>query len=173
MLPKRKTLRLRGYDYSQHGAYFVTICTHNRKQILGQIVVGDGFAVPCALSLSAKGTVVATWIGRIQEKYPSVAVDAWVVMPNHIHLLLFIATPNGTADPSPTIGTADPSPTMAGIPQIMGWFKYQTTKEADCTLWQRSYHDAIIRSDAMYQKIWTYIDQNPLKWAEDCYFQPL
>jgi REP element-mobilizing transposase RayT len=77
-------------------------------------------------------------------------------MPNHIHFIIHI---EGRADPAPTLG------------QIMGYFKYQTSKEIDVSgFWQRSYYDHIIRSEDEYQKIYQYIDTNPIKWSEDRYY---
>lgn len=99
----------------------------------------------------------------IPNKYPNVSIDNFVIMPNHLHLIVVISAPlSGTGDPSPTISN------------IIGWFKYQTTKhinELQNTIgkhiWQRSYHDHIIRSEKSYQQIWQYIDANPQMWEKD------
>ena len=93
----RKQNRLENYDYSQNGAYFVTICTQDRKPVLGAIV-GDGFPVPKPI-----GEIAEEYIRRISEKYPDVTVDQYVIMPDHIHILLRI---DGTGNPSPTNGYA-------------------------------------------------------------------
>lgn len=158
-LPRRKRNRLKNYDYSSHGAYFVTICTEERKKTLCDIV-GDGFPVP-----KRAGQISETYIGIIENKYPQVQVRHYVVMPNHIHLLLFIDHANGTGDPSPTLGS------------IIGWYKYSVTKQVNAELdtpgnrmFQRSYHDHIIRNEQDYLKIWNYIEGNPLKWSEDCFY---
>ena len=95
-LPKRKRNRLQNFDYSSNGAYFVTICTERRRKTLCEIV-GDGFPV-----LKEAGVIAELLIQRIPEQYPSVCVDKFVVMPNHIHLLLQITGDNGTGKPSPT-----------------------------------------------------------------------
>ena len=159
-LPKRKPNRLQCYDYSTSGAYFVTICTEKRKHTLCTIV-GDGFPVPKPL-----GRIAEHWILQIPQKYPCVVVDKYVVMPNHIHILLRIEVQNGTGNPSPTLGN------------IIGWYKYQVTKTSNwgsdhvgATVFQRSYHDHVIRGEQDYLKIWEYIDNNPARWEEDCFYE--
>ena len=97
-LPKRKDPRLKGFDYSKTGSYFLTICTQNRKNILGAIV-GEGSDLP---RLSPYGEIVDGWIQKIPEKYPETAVDCYVIMPNHIHILLSIVRDDGRGNPSPT-----------------------------------------------------------------------
>ena len=149
-LPKRKINRLADYDYNQNGAYFITICTQDRKPILSQIV-GDGSPVPKTAGLIAEKTIM-----QITEKYPSVSVEKHVIMPDHIHILLRMH--NGTGNPSPTLGN------------IIGWYKYQVTKEvnrqnytAGEKLFQRSYYDHVIRNQQDDNAVWEYIEQNPRK----------
>ena len=91
-LPKRKRIRLEGYDYSQEGAYFITICTKDRKPLLGEtMVVGDDAHIVPYVGLSFIGTVVRKYIDRIPD------IDKYVIMPNHVHLLIVIPMPeNGT-----------------------------------------------------------------------------
>ncbi|MGI6265051.1 MAG: transposase [Acutalibacteraceae bacterium] len=160
-LPKRKSTRIRGYDYATNGAYFVTLCTQGRRTILSR-VVGEGFPLP---QLLPTGTIVETWIGALPEKYPTVSVDHYVIMPNHVHLLLTIDPGDGRGNPSPT------------LTQVIGWLKYQTTK--DCNrrmhtegnrLFQRSFYDHVVRGEQDYQDIWTYIENNPLQWELDRFY---
>ena len=183
-LPVRKPNRLSGYDYSQNGAYFVTICTQDRKKFLSHIV-GDGFPVP-----QAHGMIAEEFIRQIPVKYPSVAVDKYVIMPDHIHLILRFDMGNGTGNPSPTMipecgnGTGKPSPTMipecrngTGNPSptlgtVIGWYKYQVTKQINLSantegekVFQRSYYDHVIRNQQDYDEIWQYIENNPMKWV--------
>ena len=154
-LQQRKPNRIPEYDYSQEGAYFVTFCTEDRKPILSTIV-GDVFPVPKPLVLIAD-----EYIRKIPEKYPPVSVDRYVIMPDHIHILLRIYTnPNGTGNPSPTLGN------------IIGWYKYQVTKQVNAQynmagerLFQRSYYDHVIRNQRDYDEIWQYIENNPRKWV--------
>ena len=147
----RQQNRLENYDYSRNGAYFITICTQDRKPVLSTIV-GDGFPVPKPI-----GEIAEAYIRRIPENYPNVTVDRYVVMPDHIHMLLRI---EGTGNPSPTIGN------------VVGWYKYQVTKQANrlrntpgAKLFQRSYHDHVIRNQQDYDEIWQYIENNPRKWV--------
>lgn len=149
--PARKPNRLSDYDYNQNGAYFVTVCTQDRKKILSQIV-GDGSPVP-----KPTGIIAEEYIRQISEKYPAVSVDRYVIMPDHIHMLLRID--NGTGNPSPTLGN------------VIGWYKYQVTKQANThlnnasgKLFQRSYFDHVIRNQQDYNEVWEYIENNPRKW---------
>ena len=159
-LPIRKNTRLKDYDYSNNGYYFITICTHNKKCILGNIV-GDGLPLP---QLTANGKIVNEFILKVNIKYPCVKIDKYVIMPNHIHIMFQIEN-DGRGNPSPT------------IPNVVGWLKYNITKQInkvnnkpETKVFQRSFHDHIIRSKADYLKIWNYIDTNPQKWNDDCFY---
>lgn len=104
-LPKRKQLRLPSYDYSTPGAYFVTICTHEKKCILATIIpVGEGLAPP-ETELSALGQIVRDQIEALPLRYPNISIDYYVIMPNHVHLLISLSTGeiSGGASPSPTV----------------------------------------------------------------------
>ena len=158
-LPQRKPNRISNFDYRSHGAYFVTICTHERRNTLCSIV-GDGFPIP-----KPSGTIAASVIAAIPEHFPQVRVDHSVVMPNHIHLLLFIDSSSSPHLPCPTLGN------------VIGWYKYQVTKQinlscgtAGAKVFQRSYHDHVIRGQRDYDQIWEYIDTNPLRWTIDCFY---
>ncbi len=162
-LPKRKENRLKNFDYSTNGAYFITICTKDRKCVLSNIIVGDGFPVP---KLTKQGKIICDLINEIPIKYSNITVDKYVIMPNHIHVILIISNNHGTGNPSPTISN------------IIGWLKYTATKNANiyfntigCQLFQRSYYDHIIRNEQDYMNIWQYIENNPLKWNEDKYYK--
>ena len=160
-LPKRKSPRLKSFDYSTTGAYFITICTQNRKNILSTIV-GEGSPLP---KLSHYGEIANLWIQKLPEKYHEISVDCYVIMPNHIHLLLSVMKDDGRGDPSPTVDTA------------MGWLKYQITKEINKLrgtpgekLLQRSFFDHIIRNQDDYYEIYKYIYENPLRWKLDKFY---
>ena len=146
--PERKRTRLKGFDYSQNGYYFVTICTKDKEKLLCEIVGDDAHIVP-----SPYGIITEKYIKSI------VGIDKYVIMPNHIHLIIKID--NGTMWAS--------SPTKS-IPQIVKAFKTLVTKEIGKSIFQRSFHDHIIRGEQDYLKIWNYIDTNPAKWNVDCFY---
>ena len=159
-LPKRKPNRLSSYDYDREGAYFITICTQDRKCLLSHIVGDDALGVP-------KNEL--TDLGRIVEKYilsgnrmDRLTVEKYVVMPNHIHVLLTVNMNNGTPRAS--------SPTTAIIPRFVASLKRFSNQEIGENIFQRSYHDHVIRNQQDYLKIWEYIDNNPKQWELDCFY---
>lgn len=157
-LQQRKPNRLPNFDYSTPGAYFITICTKNHKCLLWE-KVGASIARPPKPKLSNWGNIVADAIRKIPVHYPAVSVDHYVVMPNHIHLLLQINTDeNGRAMLAPTIS------------RIVQQLKGIVTKQVGFSIWQKLFHDHIIRGEQDYLSIWEYIDNNPLRWEEDCFF---
>jgi len=158
--PERKAVRIPEFSYD-HGAYFVTICTQDRIHHFGAVRrVGDGSPVPHT-ALTPTGVMVQTHIEKITEKYPSVTVTDWVIMPDHIHMIVsFSPQTCGPEDSAPTLGN------------VMGWFKYQTAKAFNAgktvreKLWQRGYYEHAIRNDSDYLECCTYIENNPIAWAE-------
>ena len=161
-LPKRKPNRLREYDYSTPGAYFLTLCTKNKQCVLGQIVGGGALDAP-HMQLTNAGKVAYAHI-LSGNNIPSVTVDKFVIMPNHIHMILFV-------DDSVCRGPSRaPAPTNAVIPHFISTFKRFCNRDLDEAIFQRSYHDHVIRSNTDYLKIWQYIDSNPAKWKEDCFY---
>lgn len=173
----RKRNRLPDYDYSSNGAYFVTVCTQNKVHCLSRIQWSD---IDAVVRLSWQGEIVKRFIDAIPVKYPMVSVEQFVVMPNHVHLLLRFEREARTEEMSDAgkKGTGDPSPTEHRAPTlgtILGWWKYQTTKEinrirgGNAALWQRSYYDHVIRDAADYATRWKYIEGNPYRWADDPY----
>jgi len=161
-LAKRKPNRLPDFDYNTPGAYFITICTENRKPILSEIVGGGALDAP-NICLSAIGQIAHRYI-LSGNQIPGVTVDKFVIMPNHIHLILLV---DGTC----TGGTSRaPSPTNAVIPHYVSTFKRFCHRDAGTRFFQRSYHDHVIRNEKDYLKIWQYIDTNPARWQEDCFY---
>ena len=150
-LPKRKSLRLQGYDYSQNGAYFITVCTKDRKHLLCDIVGDDAHIVP-----KPYGQVVEKYIRNVPE------IEKYVIMPNHIHMI--IRLDNGSMWAStPTEGKAGSN----RIASIIRSIKTLSSKEIGESIFQRSYYDHVIRGEKDNLEIWEYIDLNPLKWQED------
>ena len=168
-LRQRKKQRLKGYDYNGSGLYFITVCTGKRAELLGKIAAcqmdAAGRDDPGAplVQLSIYGKIVDKYICSISSAYPNAAVDQYVIMPNHIHLIL---RESKTESGAP--GSSRPTQL---IPRIIAALKRFSNQEAGFDLWQVSYYDHIIRSGADYQRIGEYIHNNPAKWREDCYYK--
>ena len=160
-LIKRKTTRLNNFDYSSNGAYFITICTHGKQKILCNIVGGGVLDAPL-VELSDFGKIIDFQINEMNNIYSDIKVSKYVIMPNHLHLLITVNNVNGTS------GTL--SPTNATIPAFVSTLKRYCNKKAGINLFQRSFHDHIIRDQNDYLKIWEYIENNPQKWEEDCFY---
>ena len=152
----RKPNRLSGYDYSTPGYYFITICPENHDPLLGRICACEDGIVSAEMVLNDAGRTVESAILAIPDHYPGITIDKYVVMPNHVHLIL--AIPSGS----------DQTP---GIPNIVRQFKRAVSVQLGKSIWQLGFHDHIIRGETDYQEIWTYIDNNPLKWALDKYYR--
>ena len=182
-LPKRKPNRLENYDYAQNGAYFITICTQNRAQILSEIV-GTGILARPKIKLYQYGIISAEQIKTMNDFYDYISVDKYIIMPNHIHLLISLNSANGrSGTPVPTVGKWDlccgqsgtPVPTFINnanseISKFVGTFKRLTNKKYGKNVWQNSFYDHVIRSEQDYRDIWEYIENNPAKWREDRFY---
>ena len=162
----RKPNRLKDYDYSSGGAYFITICTNNRDKNLSYIRSGD----PCGLpyvELTALGKITEATLAEIETA--DLTVDKYVIIPNHIHLIIKICTPQDSHKGC-----------RYGVTKAIGkykslcanrWLAYcKATGTEYHPIWQRSYYDHIIRSENDYLEIWKYIDENPIKWTLDKYY---
>ena len=157
---QRKAPRLDSYSYSTPGAYFVTVCTHDKRCILSTIVGADAHIGPHP-RLTPIGTVVEKYLRNIP------GIGCYVIMPNHIHMLLHISAENATEGP-----VWSWAPTKACIPQLIRSFKILVSKELGHGIWQRSYYDHIIRNEADYYTHVQYITENPAKWYYDDYYTP-
>ena len=155
--PTRKKNRLSNYDYSQNGAYFITICTENRRCLLSTIV-GAIIDRPAYSRLTAAGEKVEEAIRGIPVHYPNVRLEKYVIMPNHVHLLLMIDTLHGRSMIAPTIST------------VVRHMKGFATRSIGHRVFQKSFHDHIIRDQAHFDLIWNYIDTNPIRWKQDCFY---
>ena len=154
-LPKRKANRLTEYDYSMPNAYFITVCTENRKNLFWKDV-GAIIDRPENVPLTAIGEIVRKSITNISEHYPAITVENFVIMPNHIHLLLQIHTDiDGRSMIAPTVST------------VVRLMKGAVSKQAGFSVWQKGFYDHVIRGDQDYKEIWNYIEGNPGKWVED------
>ena len=184
----RKSIRLPGYDYTQAGTYFVTVVTWQRECLLGQIVDKE-------MNLSRYGEIVQKWWEDISVHFLNVEMGAFVIMPNHVHGIIYILDGRGTVPvpkdggentispntemfggiqggETPPLRTFDGTPTLG---QIVAYFKYQSTKEmnkvetagAVTKFWQRNYYEHIIRDEKDLQNKTDYIEANPHLWDED------
>jgi REP element-mobilizing transposase RayT len=191
-LKNRKVIRLPEYSYSENGVYFVTVCTKNKRKLFGTVVgkeyyapisVGDGILdVPqqvkaevigyddVYVKLSEFGKIVDDTLHYINENNDNITIDKYVIMPNHIHMIIVVDNPEGTSGmPSPTEEFAKNRPNEL-IPKLISSLKRFTNKKAGFDLWQRSYNDHVVRNLVDYERIWEYIDTNPIKWKIDKYY---
>lgn len=151
--PTRKQNRLTGYDYSKEGAYLVTICTKNKEHILSD-VVGADIIRPGYVVLNEYGKLVNYAIETIPKCYPNISVDKHIIMPNHIHMIVVINEQN----PQKTLST------------VVGQMKRWVSKQIGESIWQKTFHDHVIRDEEEYLIKWNYIDTNPSRWTEDDYY---
>ena len=173
-LPKRKPNRLSNYDYSLNGAYFITICTQNRAQILSEIIVGTGVLDCPKVELLEYGIIADKQIKKMNDFYYYISVDKYVIMPNHIHLLISVKSENGQSrTPVPTnfnINNAKINNKNSLVAKFVGTFKRFTNKQYGKNIWQSRFYDHVIRGEQDYREIWDYIDGNPAKWREDRFY---
>ena len=209
-LPKRKSTRLKDFDYSSAGAYFITICTESRRQILSRIVGGDvpgaphergdvpdapnvggdvldaphercdvpdaphvggdvldapheGGDVPGApknIELLPYGKIAERYIRQLNDFYDHVRVDQYVIMPNHIHMILIVSQSGASR-------TTPPTKQHTTVSQFVSTFKRFCNKECGRNIWKRYFHDHIIRDREDYEEHIKYIYENPIRWYYD------
>ena len=167
-LPIRKHPRLKNYDYSSNGAYFITFCIKDRHEMLGQIV-GRGIPDAPFVELTEYGNNVIEAIKFLNNKYKNIQIDKYVIMPNHAHMIILIQNEDNAIGNS-SGASGKPRPTNAIIPKHISSIKRFTNKKAGFDMWQDSFHDRIIRNEEEYQIRWKYIDENPANWEEDDYY---
>ncbi len=159
--PQRKHLRKGNHDYKSVGTYFITICTHEKRCFLSKIKPMPQSELPYCTELTEYGAIAEHYIQAIPLQYPNISVAAHTIMPNHIHLLFRVHQENNTA-----------------ISSCIGWLKYRVT--SDCLkrnplqkkIFQRSFHDRIVRNETEYFDTYNYIVQNPCYWSHDELFVP-
>ena len=168
--PRRLPLRLAGYDYSQPGNYFVTICEHGHRRIFGYVSGTE-------MRLNSAGAAVRDAWFDLPTRFPSVVPIELVVMPNHLHGILALTQPirsakRGAASSAPTDENRNSSYPTVG--KVMRAFKSISAIEVNRILgragesvWQRNYYEHIIRSPEEFQRIRKYILENPLHWHDD------
>ncbi len=165
--PIRRNPRLQGYDYSQEGAYFITICSHRRQHLFGHIEHDH-------LHLSQLGSKASEDWQAIPHHYPTIELDAFVVMPNHIHGIIFLV---GAEFIQPAaIQPATTPPKAVYLSQVIAGYKAGVTRRMNrlnqlkSTIWQRSFHDHIIRNEFELNRIREYVANNPSLWEQDMFY---
>ena len=160
----RRSIRLKGYDYSRTGSYFVTIVSAGREPLFGHISGDD--LVPSAAGLE----VIAAW-QALGDRFPTIALDSFVLMPNHVHLVVTIDREDRGAETAPLRNGAPDRPTLG---QIVAFLKYESTKRINAKagtvgarVWQRNYYERVIRNEAELALARQYIATNPLRWEQD------
>ena len=143
---KRKNPRLRYYDYAKQNYYFVTICTHEKRCIYGN-----------PQRLSQLGQIAYTALEEVPKHFSDITIDKFVIMPNHVHAIVIVQR----------YGT--------DLSVVIGQYKAHVTKQIRKLLphlqvWQTSFHDHVIRNQTDYARIWNYIDTNPARWEDDCFY---
>ncbi|MDB5281304.1 MAG: hypothetical protein JWO06_379 [Bacteroidota bacterium] len=192
----RKSIRLKGYDYSQEGAYFVTICVKDKECLFGKIADN-------AMRLNDAGLMIDKWWQKIPEKFPDIELGEYQIMPNHFHCIVI----NVGADPrvcpddddlngdSEHLNEGDVENLLIGplrnegehvgspLHRVLQWVKTMTTNEYirgvkqdgwpafNGKLWQRNYYEHIIRNGRSYQQIANYIYSNPANWTKDNFYK--
>ncbi len=173
----RRSLRLKHYDYAKAEYYFITICTQNREHLFGKIV--DGVMV-----LNVAGEMIQTLWFDMMNDFPNIALHEFVIMPNHIHFIVEIvgAPLVGALDTENMVDIHDKRAPTRGAPtvgDVVGSFKSLTTNQYikmvknntlppfNKRIWQRNYHEHVIRDDVDYDRIATYIINNPMTWEDD------
>ncbi len=155
---------MKEYDYRNAGVYFVTICTKDRKHILSTIKdddidngVGATSGRPFSPRLTTVGTLVENAVKNISTHYPNAQIDDYVIMPNHVHLII---TLQATQDGGPPMA----APTLG---RIVNQFKGAVSKKAGKKIWQKSFYEHIIRDASDYDEKMKYLYENPLRWHYD------
>ena len=153
----RKQLRIKEYDYSNEGYYYITICTKNKIKILSKINVGVVAHGDPQIELTQIGKIVKKYLENYNIKTTNIYIDEYIIMPNHVHLIIKLT--NGS-----------PRGATPTIPQIINSYKSMVSKKFGNTIWQRNYYEHIIRNEKEYIEIKEYIKNNPLKWENDKYY---
>ena len=158
-LKKRKTPRLQEFDYNSVGVYFITICTQNRRCLLSNIV-GTGVLDCPQIKLTKYGKIADKYIRQLNAFYDHLSVENYVIMPNHIHILLFVKEGGQSRTPVPTRANSVFS-------QFISTFKRFCNKEYGENIWQNRSNDHVIRNREDYEKHLKYICENPMRWQFD------
>ena len=155
-LPKRKHPRLKEYDYSQNGYYYVTIHTADEKTVLSSV----GRGLDPAVLLTTEGEIAEEQLLALEGRYPCVKIDKYVIMPTHLHAIIRLTDVAAGSRPRPT------------LMDVVKTYKSLTTRLCNQRLetpgqkrFQTSFYESVLRNEQAYRECWRYIDENPLKWS--------
>jgi REP element-mobilizing transposase RayT len=163
--PQRRSIRLSAFDYTQAGAYYVTICSHSDVPLFGAVREET-------VALNALGELIRSCWLAIPDHFPHAALDHFVIMPNHLHGIIVLTTESEPA-PHKKAPAAFSKPISGSLPTIIASFKAAVSRglrkqsPERITIWHRNYYEHVIRSEADYSRIFEYINNNPLQWAID------
>lgn len=168
---RRRSLRLQGYDYSQPGAYFVTICTRNRLSIFGRVDQGK-------MQLNKNGIIATRKWEQLDERFPEIEIDEFIVMPDHMHGIVIISDVGAIHElpqhelPRQREKNSPIARRRMTLPMVIGFYKMNTAKAINIAndtrgthVWQRNYYEHIIRNEDSLNRIRRYIQKNPIKWS--------
>ncbi len=168
----RRSIRLKGYDYTQNGAYFVTICTWQRQNLFGDIVSGQ-------MQLSRHGEIIESYWDNLIKHHRHVELDQFVIMPNHVHGIILLTEHQVIANNDLSGGLNKLRPQRHGLPEIIRGFKTFSARSINrhrkltgVSVWQRDYYEHIIRSQESLHRIREYIINNPMNWENDDELHP-
>ena len=157
-LISRKNIRLKEYDYSIEGHYFITICTKNRECILSKIT-GSVKTDPYS-ELNDIGKIVEKELKAIEEHFKTIKIHDYIIMPNHLHFIIEITS----------VGAGLDQPEKVKISNVIGLFKSGISRKIGYSIWQRNYYEHIVRNEKEYFMIKEYIKNNVINWRKDKYF---
>jgi len=169
----RRSIRIKGYDYSNNGAYYMTICTQNRELLFGNVKNKE-------MHLNEYGNIANKYWLDLSERYPNIMLDEYIIMPNHIHGIIFIQNNDNTVGVIHELPLHDPKQRRKMlIPKIVGYFDMNVAKQINILrntrgkrVWQRNYYEHVIRDEADLNRIREYIINNPANWYDDENFIP-
>ena len=155
--PTRRKNRLENITYTENGIYFITICSKDKKCIFSRIIPGENESLAPEVRLSKIGKIIETSVNNIENHYENVSVIKYIIMPNHLHLLISIENTGGR---------------MISAPTVIGSMKRYASRDAGDSIWQKGFYDHVVRDIDDLQIKWDYIEGNPAQWLlkKDEYF---
>jgi len=162
----RRSIRLKGYDYSSSGSYYITICTQDRENLFGDVVGAD--SISALMELNHAGKMIETIYNETIDSYKNITSDIYIIMPNHLHCIISIS--RADIESAPTIGDVMQSFKRNTTIKYINGVKSGIYPPFNKRIWQRDYYEHIIRDEEEYNQKWRYIDENPARWREDEFY---